>query len=183
VSFISTEIITRVFNLQPIVENSQIDYESFRKHRSAVNKMIKEGIKLEGDLFENESLAAVKKFYTALTRNVEVKEFLRSLEIKERLIRCAAQYAYFSIRNSKHTQVLIRIIADSLSKSSSWSVFGRQKWDYWELPIKKSRKFKGRLDQEILKNIETEYLKLFSNRVQKINSTIVQNYFFHIKKS
>ena len=74
----------------------------FHKHTLSVNKLIKEGLKLENHYFVGDSLTSVKRFYSKITENQSTKQYLRNLGVKERLIRCSSQYAYFAIKNTKN---------------------------------------------------------------------------------
>ena len=130
---ITTEIISRVFNLKPIENSLDFDYSIFEKYRHAVNIMISEGVNYSDSLFENDGLIAVKNFYNLLTKNPITKSDLISLGVLERLIRCAAQYAFFSIKNAKQVKNLVEVLAEVLLNDMSWVKIPQKEWDYWNL--------------------------------------------------
>jgi len=75
--------------------------------------MIKMGMRLDDGLFEREGLPAVKKFYDHLRNISFIGAKLQLCGLRERARRCAAQFAYFSIREQK-------IRTKMISKIASW---------------------------------------------------------------
>ncbi len=179
VASISTEIITRIFDIESIENELELDTDVFDKHSSAVNLLIKEGINLSDLIFENESLVAVKQFYTRVTKQPKLKEALRQLKIRERLVRCAAQYAYFSIRNSKSTKCVYTLIAQTLSEKSTWLDLHFEHWKYCDFNKNTSLKYKILLPIEYMRQIRE---KIDSRKKVNWSSFVINNCFLHLKK-
>ena len=92
----------------------------------AVNVLIKQGIQRANRLFSLDSLKAVKYFYNTLSKDNKVKQVFNKLDIQNRAKRCAAQYAYFAIREYKRRvndiQLLCPIIAKEIRQKGLTSI-------------------------------------------------------------
>ncbi len=181
VEFISTETITRTFHLNSIETEEIFCYRVFGDFKSAVNTLIKGGINLNNEIFREESLVSVKRFYSLLRKNSCISAKLSKLEIKERLLRCAAQYAYFSIRNLKQTRNLCSEIAQVMSEDSSWNKFRRDSWFLWDLS-KKSKKRRDNLNVKLLNQIKNKHNSIYPEQNRMCNAHLINNYFRHIRK-
>jgi hypothetical protein len=95
-----------------------------------VNILIKQGIHQPDRLFGSDSLKAVKYFYNALSKDKQVERVFNQLEIHNRVRRCAAQYAYFALRDYKKRvkaiQLLCPIIAKEICQKGLESLQGEQ---------------------------------------------------------
>ncbi|MFX0091608.1 MAG: zinc ribbon domain-containing protein [Candidatus Hodarchaeota archaeon] len=90
--------------------------EVFGKFAKAVNVLIRRGIMRSKRLFTNDSLQAVKRFYDVLSNDQVVKQLFGNLVLQSRVQRCAAQYAYFAIREYKQRQQDIQMLVPVLAK-------------------------------------------------------------------
>ena len=176
-----TETITRTFGLQPL--DSEVDYDNsvFQKFNYAVNELIRVGIKQEDNLFDKGTLISVKKFYGIVVQKDNLKIFLNSLKLRERLIRCASEYAYFAIRNSKQIKDLFKVMVDVFAEKSGWIKHSSKPLQYWTFERKDSKN-RDLLEAEFVRHIKDNYLTLYPRRKAWLNSYIIQNYFVHLKK-
>lgn len=179
---ITTEIISRVFNLKPIENSLDFDYSIFEKYRHAVNIMISEGVNYSDSLFENDGLIAVKNFYNLLTKNPITKSDLISLGVLERLIRCAAQYAFFSIKNAKQVRNLVEVLAEVLLNDMSWVKIPQKEWDYWNLETFKKIPRRFGLSNNYIEKIRKRHHNDYPTESGILNRTLINNYYRHLKK-
>jgi transposase len=89
-----------------------VDPTVFTDFQTAVNLMIKLGIKLKGEIFIDEGLKSVKRFYDKIYDDDELK----SLNLHNRILRCAAQPAYFAVREYKTRLKIVQAITSVLAK-------------------------------------------------------------------
>ncbi|MFX0064930.1 MAG: zinc ribbon domain-containing protein [Candidatus Hermodarchaeota archaeon] len=79
-------------------------------------------------LFARDSLQAVKSFYDVLSNDPVVKQVFANLGLQSRIQRCAAQYAYFAIREYKQRvqdiQTLVPVLAKELRQKGLSSIQG-----------------------------------------------------------
>ena len=73
--------------------------------------MIKHGMWMGASHCKADGLVSVKKFYDILRKNPVLKQLLPKMGIRERLRRCAAQPAYFIIREQKRRAELLGTLA------------------------------------------------------------------------
>ncbi len=83
----------------------------FLKIAKATNAFIQAGLAFPPTMFHRESIVAVKYFYNETTKNPILKTDLQALGLQNRLLRCAAQYAYFALREHQRRGQLIAILA------------------------------------------------------------------------
>jgi len=179
---LSTETITRKFALELLSANGEISNSDFDKFAQSVNRMISSGINLSEDIFKNDGLPSVKRFYSTISNNHQVKSYLQSLEFRERVHRCASQYAFYAIRNAKQIEGLIQIIAESLSSKSSWVDSPRQTWNHWIITNEKKKAHQKTLNQKYIAEIVERHNEINSSSSSWISTTIIQNYYIHLKK-
>ncbi|MFQ5978210.1 MAG: transposase [Candidatus Heimdallarchaeota archaeon] len=86
----------------------------FLKIAKATNAFIQAGIGFPATMFHRESIVAVKYFYNEATKCPGLKAVLKALGLQNRLLRCAAQYAYFALREYRRRGQLIAILAQWL---------------------------------------------------------------------
>ncbi|MFX1534937.1 MAG: zinc ribbon domain-containing protein [Promethearchaeota archaeon] len=102
--------------------------EVFVQFAKAVNVLIRRGIMRPKGLFTNDSLQAVKTFYDVLSNDSVVKQVFAKLGLQSRVQRCAAQYAYFAIREYKqrvqNIQTLVPVLAKELRQKGLYSIQG-----------------------------------------------------------
>ena len=104
-------IVTRKSRL----ENLDLPVSFPNDFRKIVNALTSEALKLDYSTFDEDSLQAVKTFIKELNDNYpRFKEDLQPKDytIKERIVRCGAQLAYFAVRNYRLNQ---RYLLDILS--------------------------------------------------------------------
>ena len=92
------QIVSRVFGLTPLSRDTVMPVEIFQKFSSAVNLMIRYGIRLDYSQFEHDQLISVKRFYDKVRNLPGFNKKSKSIGLRERAYRCAAQFSYFSIR-------------------------------------------------------------------------------------
>ncbi len=107
-------IVTRKFGLKPLEESSKVPHDVFSCFQSCVSLMIRHGIWLDARHFEEDGLVGVKKFYDFVRRKPVLRELLPKMRIQERLRRCAAQPAYFMIREQKRRAALLGMMISLL---------------------------------------------------------------------
>ncbi|MCG3222439.1 MAG: transposase [Candidatus Heimdallarchaeota archaeon] len=144
--------------------------------------MISVGLDFEDNLFIKDGLISVKRFYDEINRRTEEKNYLKSLGIKERLIRCASQYSFFAIRNTKQIKKIVEVISEILSETSSWISVSRQNFDYWIGKNLKKQEVTNALNNRYIKQIRERYTKKYPKDITILNRTIIQNYFNYLKK-
>ena len=81
--------------------------------------MIRAGVLLENALFAEDSLKAVKVFYDQVHTIPEVLATFVTLGFNDRTRRCAAQPAYFAVREFKQRGEIITILARSLLQGTN----------------------------------------------------------------
>ena len=81
--------------------------------------MIRAGVMLENDLFAEDSLKAVKSFYDQVRTIPEVLATFVTLGFNDRTRRCAAQPAYFAVREFKQRGEIITILARILLQGTN----------------------------------------------------------------
>lgn len=86
----------------------------FLKIAKATNAFIQAGIAFPITMFSRESIVAVKYFYNQATKDRTLKTDLQALGLQNRLLRCAAQYAYFALREYRRRGQLIALLAQWL---------------------------------------------------------------------
>ncbi|MFX0090598.1 MAG: zinc ribbon domain-containing protein [Candidatus Hodarchaeota archaeon] len=90
--------------------------EVFKQFNRAVNVLIKQGIQRPNHFFALDSLKAVKYFYNSLSKDKKVKKVFDQLDLHNRIRRCAAQYAYFAIREYKRRVKDIKLLSPIIAK-------------------------------------------------------------------
>ncbi|MFX0062123.1 MAG: hypothetical protein ACFFC7_08030, partial [Candidatus Hermodarchaeota archaeon] len=104
--------------------------EVFKQFARAVNILIKQGIHRPNHLFTLDSLKAVKYFYNSLSKDKKVRKIFNQLDLHNRVRRCAAQYAYFAIREYKwrvkDITLLCPIIAKEIRQKGLKSIQGEE---------------------------------------------------------
>jgi IS605 OrfB family transposase len=112
----STAVQTRKFGLRPVDAGHEpcqhVLSTAFSRFQVAVNVMIRHGVRLHSSNFEGKGTQAPKRFYNRITRMARVKNELSNVGVRERLLRCAAQPAYFAIREFKTRASLIPLLVD-----------------------------------------------------------------------
>ncbi|MFQ5976613.1 MAG: transposase [Candidatus Heimdallarchaeota archaeon] len=83
----------------------------FLKIAKATNTFIQAGLSFPDTMFHRESIVAVKYFYNQATKNPGLKSTLKALALQNRLLRCAAQYAYFVLRDYRRRGQIVAILA------------------------------------------------------------------------
>ncbi|MFX1296173.1 MAG: hypothetical protein ACFFD2_15150, partial [Promethearchaeota archaeon] len=81
--------------------------------------MIRAGVMLENDLFMENSLKAVKTFYDQVRTIPEVLATFVTLGFNDRTRRCAAQPAYFAVREFKQRGEIITLLAGILLQGTN----------------------------------------------------------------
>jgi IS605 OrfB family transposase len=84
--------------------------------------MIRAGVMLENSLFAEDSLKAVKIFYDRVRTIPEVLATLVTLGLNDRTRRCAAQPAYFAVREFKRRGEILSCLAELLLQESNTSL-------------------------------------------------------------
>lgn len=112
----STVMRTRKFGLRP-VDRGRVPFQhvlstAFSRFQVAVNTLIRCGIHLPWNDFESEGNQAPKRFYNKMVKNPSFKKRLGRTGLRERMYRCAAQPAYFAIREFKTRSRLIPLLVD-----------------------------------------------------------------------
>ncbi|MHA2367974.1 MAG: transposase [Candidatus Hodarchaeales archaeon] len=83
----------------------------FLKIAKATNAFIQTGLGFPATMFHRDSIVAVKYFYNQATKAPGLKAGLKALGLQNRLLRCAAQYAYFALREYQRRGQLIAVLA------------------------------------------------------------------------
>ena len=110
---------TRKFGLLPTPPGDSITPVDFSRFEKAVNRMIQAGVMLENVLFAEDSLKAVKVFYDRVRTIPEVLATFVTLGFNDRTRRCAAQPAYFAVREFKQRGEIINILAEILLQGTN----------------------------------------------------------------
>lgn len=110
---------TRKFGIRPTPPGNSITPVDFSKFETAVNRMIRAGVMLENALFAEDSLKAVKIFYDRVRTIPEVLATLVTLGFNDRIRRCAAQPAYFAVREFKQRGEILSYLAELLLHPSN----------------------------------------------------------------
>ena len=112
----STAVRTRKFGLRAADATHEpcqhVLSTAFSRFQVAGNILIRHGVRLHPDTFANDGLQAVKRFYNKMKKMPRVKHELSNVGVRERLLRCAAQPAYFAIREFKTRTSLIPLLVD-----------------------------------------------------------------------
>jgi len=123
----STVMRTRKFGLRPVHPgqgpSQQLLSTAFSRFQAAVNTMIRGGMHLPWCDFESEGTQAPKKFYNKMIKNPSFKNKLDRMGLRERMHRCAAQPAYFAIREFKTRSHLVQLLADLIVSKNDISCF------------------------------------------------------------
>jgi hypothetical protein len=82
--------------------------ESFSRFQKLVNVLIKRGRDLPLKYFRETGTNAPKTFYNRIRTDPQVQKIANQARLHNRLQRCAAQYAYFSIQEYKRRNLTIR---------------------------------------------------------------------------
>jgi hypothetical protein len=82
--------------------------DSFIHFQKLVNVLIKRGRDLPLKYFRGTGTTAPKTFYNRIRTDPQVQKIANQVRLHNRLQRCAAQYAYFSIQEYKRRQLTIR---------------------------------------------------------------------------
>lgn len=88
----------------------------FQKFANLVNIMIRRGLHLSSKWFQKGTLTAVKRFHDHIKQDSQVHKVFKAVKLHNSLQRCAAQYAYFSIREYKQRRAIIQVLADVVAK-------------------------------------------------------------------
>lgn len=110
---------TRKFGILPTPPGDSITPVDFSRFEKAVNRMIRAGVMLENDLFAEDSLKAVKLFYDRVRTIPEVLATFVTLGFNDRTRRCAAQYAYFAVREFKQRGEIVTLLAGILLQGTN----------------------------------------------------------------
>ena len=82
--------------------------DSFIRFQKLVNVLIKRGRDLPLKYFRETGTTAPKTFYNRIRTDPQVQKIAKQARLHNRLQRCAAQYAYFSIQEYKRRQLTVR---------------------------------------------------------------------------
>jgi len=110
---------TRKFGICPTPPGDSITPVDFSRFENAVNRMIRAGVMLENALFAEDSLKAVKVFYDRVRTIPEVLAPFVTLGFNDRTRRCAAQPAYFAVREFKQRGEILSCLAELLLHPSN----------------------------------------------------------------
>jgi transposase len=112
----STVVLTRKFGLRAKDAGHEpcqhVLSTAFSRIQAATNAMIRAGVHLPSSNFEGDGLQAMKRFYNKIKKGARFKRELSNAGLRERALRCAAQPAYFAIREYKTRQSLIPLLVD-----------------------------------------------------------------------
>jgi len=118
-------------------EKASLPPDFFQKVAKATNILIQIGITLPSELFERESLMAMKRFYNVAKNENSVQTLFKQVKIHNRLQRCASQYAYYAVREYHRRTQIIRLFAQDLATklqtSSDLALFSRSQFPSREL--------------------------------------------------
>ena len=123
-----TLTVTRKFGLKPRDKAKIITSRSFARFEKITNRMIRAGASLPGSLFEREGLPAAKDFYDEVRKTPSMDALWQRRKgnpspLNERAWRCAAQHAYFSLRNHKTQVRLLRHLVGILQPLPNLTTF------------------------------------------------------------
>lgn len=115
-----TFTVTRKFGADPVKKHTTVTPAIFARFEWLVNRMIRAGVSLPDKLFEGKGLEAVKKFYrrvrqTPALRSLWAQRKGSSLKLHNRTWRCAAQHAYFALRDHKLRVRLLRHFIEAVT--------------------------------------------------------------------
>jgi IS605 OrfB family transposase len=112
----STVVVTRQFGLRSKDAGHEpcqhVLSTAFSRIQAAANAMIRAGVGLHSSNFDGDGLQAMKRFYNKIKKGTRFKHYLPHAGLLERALRCAAQPAYFAIREYKTRQSLIPLLVD-----------------------------------------------------------------------
>lgn len=89
----------------------------FGQFGTVVNAMVKGGLTLDPGVFTSNGLQAAKRFYDKVKNLPGVDATIKSVDIKERACRCAAQFAYFMLQGQENRALILSTLADELLSS------------------------------------------------------------------
>ena len=107
-------LITRKFGLKPLGKDDRIAPAIFAQFEKAVNTLIRAGMKLDDNQFQEMGLPSVKRFYDSVRKPPQVKGILATLSLRERVRRCASHPAYFAIQEVKTRGKILAVLAQLL---------------------------------------------------------------------
>lgn len=110
------ELICPVCQLPLSNDPSLLPTDLFQNFAKLVNVLIRRGLHRPSQWFRQESLTAVKRFHDQLKTDPQVDKVFKEGKLHNRLRRCAAQYAYFSIREYKQRKAVIQVLGQVLVK-------------------------------------------------------------------
>jgi transposase len=131
-------IITRKFGLRPAELGVNLTLDTFSKFEKVVNTMIKVGIKLDEEYYQKNGLTAVKRFYDRVRVTPQLSK-IKDCGLRERVFRCASQYAYFSTKEYKTRGKLVSILADLINSESDLSFLFKKKFPSRNLLLRARR--------------------------------------------
>ncbi|NVM31293.1 MAG: transposase [Candidatus Helarchaeota archaeon] len=114
-----TITITKIFGLEPCDEGNTVTPQTFSRFEIVTNHLIRAGASLHDNVFKRKGGKAAKDFYD-ITRKTPSMDALwqwrdtQSFQLKERAWRCAAQPAYFALRDYKTRLHLLHHFIDTL---------------------------------------------------------------------
>jgi len=170
-------VLTRKFGLT-VLENEMPDLvPAFIEFEKTVNFLIRQGVNLDAGTFESDGILASKRFYNKIRKTSAVVQFTSKLVLRERAWRCAAEYAYFSIREFKRRCRLLSVIAGVLGDQGDLSIFSGRKFPSRKLlatcreKARASGVEKASLSREFLSNMIRHARNLLKGMlVQKMNT-------------
>lgn len=86
----------------------RIPSDVFSRVQKVVNGMIRRGRHLPLKYLSDTGVTAPKKFYNRIIKDPQVKKLTKQSKLHNRVHRCAAQYAYFSLQEYGRRQVMVR---------------------------------------------------------------------------
>jgi len=114
-----TITITKIFGLEPCDKGNTVTPKTFSHFEKVANHLIRAGVSLPDDAFTGKGATAVKRFYNRV-RGTPAMDALwqwrdtQPLQLNERAWRCAAQPAYFALRDYKTRLHLLHHFTDTL---------------------------------------------------------------------
>ena len=135
------------------IDSQDLD-QVFGIHQQAVNLFMDAGREEPYELFAKQQLTSVKTFYDTIRKVPHVHEQMKILrhqpqlgryQVKERVFRCAAQEAYFTIRDYKRRARRYQVISQELQGQwPGYSRFGREekKREYNKYRSKRQQPYK-----------------------------------------
>ena len=120
--------ITRKFGVKPLDKTKIVTPRIFGRFEKIVNRMIRVGASFPDSLFEREGLLATKDFYDEVRKTPSMDALWQQHKenpspLNERAWRCAAQPAYFSLRNHKTQVRLLRYLIGILHPLPNLTMF------------------------------------------------------------